>query len=57
MTSAEVLNFPPNSEAPPGPAGETGPNSIPGWQYCYVHRVPFLYECSLCAGAMLSYGD
>ncbi len=57
MTPAEVLDSIPISEAPPRAWSETDSSSLPGWQYCDVHRVPFLYECSMCAGAVLSYGD
>ncbi len=47
----------PRSEAGPRPAVQAAPSGLPSWQRCAVHKVPFLFECGLCEGAVFGYGD
>jgi hypothetical protein len=46
----------PVSEARARPRPTPGPVSPPSWKSCYAHGVLYLFECGLCAGAMLGYG-
>jgi len=56
VTSARELDSLPRSEAPTRPGGQAMPSGLPGWMHCDVHRAPFLFECIMCAGAILGYG-
>ncbi|HVC27698.1 MAG TPA: hypothetical protein VND40_06005 [Nitrososphaerales archaeon] len=56
MTPARELDSLPHSEAQAVPESQATPSSLPGWERCDVHRVSFLFECGLCAGAVLGYG-
>jgi hypothetical protein len=56
MTPAQELDSLPRSEAPARPGIRARPISLPNWKRCEIHRDPFLFECRLCAGAILRYG-
>jgi hypothetical protein len=56
MTPAQEPDSLPHSEALARPASQARRISLPCWKQCNIHRLPFLFECGLCAGAVSGYG-
>jgi hypothetical protein len=42
--------------APPLSLRKAAPSGLPEWKRCEMHRTFFIFDCRLCAGAILSYG-
>lgn len=53
MTTAQELD----SRQRPAPPSQrkAAPSGLPEWKRCGMHRAFFIFDCRLCAGAILSY--
>lgn len=54
MTTAQELDSR-QRPAPPPSQRKAAPSGLPEWKRCGVHRAFFIFDCRLCAGAILSY--